>query len=243
MVAQSLRVLFIVFPLPLIIILTLPLRKIQPAMSSDSFMYPLNENKDAFFAPPPPQADAPSPESFDSEEDWSEVDNKVAELDFNWSFDQFDDFYSTYRDSIPVNPTPALTYATDSSYENTLSQYSNDFSPSVYSNPSEFETHSFVNDGVYTIDEFIHSAMLSDYQPSLPTVDTIEAQSDNGIPDLSNFVEMSPGDLPAVQQSAFPAISAQVEPFKPFKCPQCPFCMSEPAGDYNQLTRLASFRT
>jgi hypothetical protein len=211
-------------------------------MSSDSFLYLPSKNKDAqedaFFAPPPPQADAPSPESFDSE-----VDNEVGELDFNWSFDQFDDFYSVYRDSIPVNPTPALTYATDSSYDNASSHYSNDVPPSVYSNPSEFETPSLVNDGVYTMDEFIHSAMFSDYQrnqPSFPAVNTVEAQSDNGTSDPQNFIEMTPGDPPTVQQSAFPMISVQVEPSKPFKCPQCPFCMSEPAGIYNWLTRLAS---
>ena len=235
MVAQSLRVLFIVFPPPLIIILTLTFRKIQPTMSSDSFLYPPSENNDSFFAPPPPQADAPSPESFDSE-----VDNEVGELDFNWSFDQFDDFYSIYRDSIPVNPTPALTSATDSSYDNAASQYSNDFSPSVYSNRSGFEIPSFVNDGVYTIDEFIHSAMISDYQPSFPAVNTVETQTDNGTSDPQKFVEMTPGDPPTVQQSTFPMISEQVEPFKPFKCPQCPFCMSKPAGVYNWLTRLAS---
>jgi hypothetical protein len=56
---------------------------------------PPSASKDAFFAPPP-QAEVPSPESFDTE-----VDNEVGELDFNWSFDQFGDFYSTYRGTIP----------------------------------------------------------------------------------------------------------------------------------------------
>jgi hypothetical protein len=60
-------------------------------MSSDHSSFPSIESKDAFFAPPP-QAD----DSFDTE-----VDNEVGELDFNWSFDQFDDFHSTYRDTIP----------------------------------------------------------------------------------------------------------------------------------------------
>lgn len=216
-------------------------------MSLYSSSYPHSESKDPFFAPPL-QADAPSPESFDSELD-PEVDNEVGELDLNCLFDNFDDSDSTDRtsgatilDNIPDNPTPALTFWTDSSYENASSQYSYDHSPSVFSNLFEIETSFLANDGTYPIDDFIHLDMFSDsdYQQSAPAVDTVETQSDNGTPDLPSFVNMTPSEPSTVQQSASPVISAPVEPFKPFKCPQCPFCMSEPVGIYKWLTRLVA---
>ena len=76
------------------IVLTLALQKIQ-SYDLRSLLVP-KESKDAFFAPPT-QAEVLSPESFETK-----IDNEVGELDdFNWSFDQFDDFYSTYRDTIP----------------------------------------------------------------------------------------------------------------------------------------------
>ena len=208
-------------------------------------------NLDAFFAPAPQTAEAPSPESFDNEVD---NDNEVGEIDLTWSFDHFDDFFSTYRDTIPFNPTPALTYATDSSYENASSQYSHDVSPSVYSSLSEIETcgSESVNDG-YTTDEFIYSTVSSNGPAAFPPVDPVQAQSDYGTSEFPTVVEISPGDPSTVQQDfapePFPVMPAQVEPFKPFKCSQCPFGMSEAQSPLawefilgTWLTHLASLR-
>ena len=201
-------------------------------------------NLDAFFAPAPQTAEAPSPELFDNEVD---NDNEVGEIDLTWSFDHFDDFFSTYRDTIPVNSTPALTYATDSSYENASSQYSYGLPPSVYSTLSEVETCSSVNDG--STDEFTYSAVSSNGPPAFPPADPVQAQSDYGTSEFPNFIEISPGDSSTMQQDLvselpepFPVLPAQVEPFRPFKCPHCPFGMSDHMEIYNLLTRLVSLR-
>ena len=132
---------------------------------SDVFQYLLNESPDAknadlfSFGPPPQPPDAPSPELFDQD-----VDQDVAELDLNLSFD---DFLSTVCDNVPAASTlPALTYSTDSCYEiaSSLDFYIN--APSVPLMPSEIETVTCgsVNDGSYTTHGSIYSpaAVLSD---------------------------------------------------------------------------------
>ena len=237
---------------------SLSLLDLEHTTTMSSYSYPSGESSkestdsDPFFAPKPQTADAPSPESFDDE-----VDNEVGEIDLTWSFDHFDDFFSTYRDTIPVNPTPALTYATEwseSSYETASSQYSHDASPSVYSTLSEIETCSSVNDG-YTTDEFIYSesTVSSNGPAAFPPVDPVQAQSDYGTSEFPTVVEISPGDPSTVQQDfapePFPVMPAQVEPFKPFKCSQCPFGMSEAQSPLawefilgTWLTHLASLR-
>jgi hypothetical protein len=206
----------------------------QPAMSqSDLLLNPPSENTDAkigadlpFFAPPPQCADAPSPESFDKD-----VDKEVGGLEFNWDLDQFEDFYSTYRNTIPAAFTPSAwtfnTYSTDTGYEFTSSQYSYGITPSAseYSSiPSDIETHGSVIDGIYITRD-------SSSLPALPG----DAKSDYGT--YPNFVGISPSDLSSVQQSAtcgvlpvhvVPVLEAQTASFKPFKCLHCPFGMSEP---------------
>jgi hypothetical protein len=139
---------------------------------SDLFPYFPSESADAFFAPPPQTADAPSPESFDQE-----VDKEVGEFDLNWSFDQLDNFFFTYRDTIPVISPPALTYSTDSGYEVASSQYSDNIARS--SNASEIGTRGSENDRPYTTDNFIFSAAFFDGMLSFPPFSTV-AQSDCG---------------------------------------------------------------
>ncbi|KAF8465222.1 hypothetical protein DFH94DRAFT_359017 [Russula ochroleuca] len=194
---------------------------------SDFFQYFPSESPDAglpFFAPPPPPADAPSPESFDRE-----VDEEVTELD-PWTFDQFDDFLSTFHNNVSaVSASPSLIYSTDSTYGIDSSQYSYDLTPSVYSSPSDIESGSSVNNGLYTMNDAIYSAVFSDGPlPFLP-VNPAEPQSDYG---TSDSVGTSPADLSVMQQSVAPTpLPVNVRPdseaektqAKPFKCPHCPF--------------------
>lgn len=188
---------------------------------SDLFKYLPSESADAgllFFAPPPPPAEAPSPESFDREVD------EVAEQD-PLNFNQFDDFFSTFYNNVSaVFTSPSLTYSTDSNYGIDSSQYSYDAPPSVTSSPSDFESGSSVNNGLYTTHDAIYSAVFSNSPlPFLP-VNPVEARSDY---ETSDFVGISPGDLSVVPTP----LSVNVEPdsvvkttqVKPFKCPQCPF--------------------
>ena len=148
---------------------------------SDVFQYLLNESPDAknadlfSFGPPPQPPDAPSPELFDQD-----VDQDVAELDLNLSFD---DFLSTVCDNVPAASTlPALTYSTDSCYEiaSSLDFYIN--APSVPLMPSEIETVTCgsVNDGSYTTHGSIYSpaAVLSDGLLPFPPANPVMAQSD-----------------------------------------------------------------
>jgi hypothetical protein len=124
------------------------------SFESDLFGYFPSESTDAFFAPPPQPLDAPSPEVFDKD-----VDKEVWELDLNWSFEPFDDFLSTFCNTVNPTPPASLTYSTESGYES--SQYSDNISPlnspSVYSTGSEDVARVSENDGSYTMDNSIFS--------------------------------------------------------------------------------------
>jgi hypothetical protein len=202
-----------------------PSSKGTDAMKADIFFAP-----DAFFAPDPQLADAPSPETFDLEVD---NDKEFGEFDLELSFKQFDDFFATFHDTIPVAPTPsAVTHSTESAYEVSSSQYSCDLTPSEYSIPSEIESCSSVNDGLYSTHASVYSAAFSDSLPSIPPP--------------------SPAKTVALQESASVALSATVHvvpyeahrPVKPFKCHLCPHCESEASQEfYYSLTLLASFRS
>ena len=158
---------------------------------SDLFQYFPNENPDAkyedlfqaFFAPPPQPADAPSPESFDQD-----VGQDVAELDLDWSLD---DFLSTVCDNVPAASTlPTLTYATDtgSSYEIASSKDFDDNVPSVLLFPSETKTCGSVIDGPYTTYDTICPAVLSGGLPLFPSANPVKAQSDYGATCISTSI-------------------------------------------------------
>lgn len=176
-----------------------PLSKGTDAMKADLFFAP-----DPFFAPAPQLADAPSPDTFDLE-----VDNnkEVEDFDLELSFKQIDDVFATFRDTIPVAPTPTLV--TDSTEAS--SQYSCDFTPSDYSILSEIESRGSVNDGPYSTHASVYSAAFSNSLLPIPPP--------------------SPAKAVPVQESASVAFSAAVHvvpdeaygPVKPFKCPLCPF--------------------
>jgi hypothetical protein len=179
----------------------------------DFIQYPSSKGTDAmeadlFFAPDPQPAYAPSSESFDQEVD---NDKEFEELDLEFSFKQFDDFFANLRDTIPVVPTPSdMTHLTESVYS---SQYSYD--PTDYSIPSETEYRGSLNDGFYGTHAPVYSAAFSNSPPPIPPP--------------------SPAKAVAVQESATVSVSAAVHmvpdeahgPVKPFKCLQCPFCESE----------------
>jgi hypothetical protein len=181
----------------------------QPSMSfeQDFIPYPSSQGTDAmgpdlFFAPDPQLAFAPSPESFDRE-----VDNE--EFDLELSLKEFDDFFATFGDTIPVVPTPSVV--TDSTESVYTSQYSCDLTPSDYSIPSEIESRGSVYDGLYSTHASVYSAAFSDPLPSIPPLSP-----------AANAVGM--------QESAFPAHVAPGEAdevVKPFKCHLCSFCESD----------------
>ena len=200
-------------------------------MSSYSYSYPPGESSDEFFAPLE-TADAPSPESFDSEVD--KDSERFESLNF-------DDLITTYPDTV-LPSTPVLTFSTtDSGFENAASQYSNDFLPSV--NPPEIEIHGPTNDGIYNTEESLHSAMFSNGLLSFPPAEPVKAQCDNEASNLPNFIEISSGDLPTVQPLVpvpLPMKPAKVKPFKPFKCPHCPLGMLESVKIHNWLMRPAT---
>jgi hypothetical protein len=172
---------------------------VQPFMSfeQDLIPYPSSSGKNArepdlFFAPDPQLAFAPSPESFDRE-----VDNE--EFDLELSFKEFDDFFATFGDTIPVAPTPsAVTDLTDSAE----SVYS-----SQYSIPSEIESRGSVYDGLYSTHASVYSAAFSDPLPSIP-------------PPSPAAVQESASPVHVIPDEAH-------GPVKPFKCPLCPFCESD----------------
>lgn len=195
---------------------------------ADFFQYFPCESADEehpFFAPPPPPADAPSPESFDRE-----VDEEAAKLD-SWNFDQFDDFLINFQNNVSaISASPSVTYSTDSTFGIDTSLYSYDPSPSVYSSPSDIESGSSVSNGLYTMHNPIYSAVFSDGPLPFIPMNPVEAQSDYGTSDL-----VTPGDIPVIQQRVVPApLSVSMRPdseakttqAKPFKCPQCPFGMA-----------------
>jgi hypothetical protein len=218
------------------------------SLESDLIQHPSTESSDAlrpelFFAPPPQHTDAPPPELFDQE---------VAVLDLDLPFEQFEDFFTTFHNSIPaVDSTPsALTYSTDSVHEVTSSQYSSDFTQSDYPIPSEIESYFSLNNGngLYgTAHDSIHSADFSNGPPSIPPLHPAEPKFDFGTSDLSpNFVgsppEIPPEDLFTVMQPrptsvvptplpvhVTPDSEAQIAPApdRPYKCPLCPRCKAE----------------
>ena len=128
------------------------------SLEPDFIPYPSSQGTDTmgpdlFFAPDPQLAFAPSPESFDRE-----VDNE--EFDLELSFKEFDDFFATFRDAIPVAPTPSAEKdSTDSVY---TSQYSYDLTPSDYSISSEIESRGSVYDGLHSTHGSVYSATFSD---------------------------------------------------------------------------------
>jgi len=186
------------------------------SLEPDFIQYPSSKGADAikadfFFAPDPQLAVGPSPETFDQEVD---NDQEVEEFDLELSFKQFDDFFATFHDTIPVVPTPSVvTHSTESAYE-VSSQYSCDLTLSDYSIPSEIESRGSVNDGLYSTHASVYTAAFSD--SLLPTPPS------------------SPAKAVAVQESTV-AHSAAVHvvpdeahrPVKRFKCPFCPLCESE----------------
>jgi hypothetical protein len=188
---------------------------------------------DSFFAPDPQLADAPSPETFDLEVD---NDKEFGEFDLELSFKHFDDFFATFRDTIPVAPTPsAVTHSTESAYEVSSSQYSCDITPSEYSIPSEIESCSSVNDGLYSTHASVYSAAFSNSLPSIPPPSPAKAV----VVQESTSVALS-GLSAAVHMVPYEAH----RPVKPFKCHLCPHCESEASqGFYHWLTLLASFRS
>ena len=171
---------------------------------------------DLFFAPDPQLAVAPSPDTFFDQE--VDNDKEVEEFDLELNFKEFDDFFATICDTIPVVPTPSVVnHSTESAYEVSSSQYSCDFTLSEYSIPSEIESRDSVNDGLYSTHASVYSAAFSNSAQSIPP--------------------RSPAKAVAVQESTV-ALSAAVRvvpgeareahgPVKPFKCPLCPFCESE----------------
>lgn len=184
---------------------------------------------DLFFAPPPQYADAPPPELFDQE---------VARLDLDLPFEQFEDFFTTFNDTIPVIYTPsALTYSTDSVREVTSSQsqYSSDFTQSDYPIASEIESYF----GLYgTPDsDSIHSADFSNGPPSIHPLQAAEpnAQFDFGISpeDLSTAVQppstsVVPALLPVhVTPDSEAPIAPAPDSDRPYKCPLCSHCKAE----------------
>ena len=170
---------------------------------SDVFQYFANESPDTknadlySFGPPPQPPDAPSPELFDQD-----VDQDVAELDLNWSFD---DFLSTVCDNVPAASTlPALTYSTDSGYEiaSSLDFYIN--APSILLIPPEIVTCGSVNDGSHTTHDSIYSpaAELSDGPLLFPPTDPVTALSDYGTSYVSTSIPVHVPESEVVQVKA-----------------------------------------
>jgi NAD-dependent dihydropyrimidine dehydrogenase PreA subunit len=185
----------------------------------DLIQYPSSKGADAmkadlFFAPDPQLAVAPPPEIFDQEVD---NDKEVEEFDLELSFKEFDDFFATVCDTIPVVPTPSVvTHSTESAYE-VSSQYSSDFTLSEYSIPSEIESRDSVNDGLYSTHASVYSSALSDFTQSIPAPSPAKAVAvQESTVALSAAVHVVPGEARKAHG-----------PVKPFKCPHCRFCESE----------------
>lgn len=202
----------------------------ESTMSADSL------GPGLFFAPAPQHTDAPPPELFDKE------------VDLDPAFKTIDEFITTFRDSnrtipdsIPFISTPLpLTDSTIAVYGET---HSSDVTKSDYLNPFEVESYSSLKDELYGTNGSIHSAVVSNGQPSIPPLRPAEGQFDFGTSDLSpNLVGISPEDLSTSMQPTptsavptplpvhvTPATEAQMAPVpdRPFKCPHPPHCKAE----------------
>ena len=175
----------------------------------------------------------------------------IGEIELDWSFQQFHDNFSNFRDTLPVITTPSsLTYSTESESEPALSQYSYGFvsSSSEYSIPSEIAIRGQAEHGIHAIHDAICSDVVSNDPssfgplPPFPPSHPIEAHSDYGISDpYRPFFDISPEELPlALQQSTTNATAAlhsttsvqdgqtRVPPVKPYRCTLCSYGKADP---------------
>lgn len=159
----------------------------------DTIQYPFTESTDAprpglFFAPIP-QPDAPSPELFDQE---------IAELNLDSSFEPINEFFTTFRDSIPpVISTPLdSTYSTGAVYGATSSHSSPSFTQLGHSILSELESYYLLDNELYGTCDSIHPTVFSNSPPSIPPLRPTETQFNFGTSDLSlNLVGISPATV------------------------------------------------
>jgi hypothetical protein len=171
----------------------------------------------------------------------------IGEIELDWSFQQFQDNLSNFRDTLPVITTPSsLTYSTETDSEFAPSQGSYGFAPSHYSIPSEIATRGSAEHGVYGAfcsDVAYDGSLSFGPLPPSPPLDPAEAYIDYGTSDPSrSFFNVSPEEPSlAMQQSTtivapapqsvrvMPDSQTQVKPAKPFRCPhwQCSFGTSD----------------
>ena len=175
-------------------------------MSFESYLrYPFTECTDAlgtelFFAPPPQDPDAPSPESFDQE---------LAGLNLDFPFEQFN-FLPAFHDPIPdISTPPALTYSTDSATSHySTSHYSSDFTE-------------------YSISS-IQPLHLAEAQFNFGTSDlsNVGISPENLSIQPPTTQSVVPTPLPV---HVTPEAEAQMAPAsdRPYKCPHCSHCKAE----------------
>ncbi len=180
---------------------------------------------DAFFAPPPQVADAPSPESFDRQIDNVERFDEFLFRDL--SFEQVDAMSPNVGDADRTVPTPHESWSTSSNYS------------FDHSNPSEFETHGSVDSYRDSMQASISSPESSNHSQYISSLNPAEAHGtvDRGPNFLArgcSTATQQPGSVTCVDPAALSvhmisdSTADMMAPSgKPFKCPVCPFCKSE----------------
>lgn len=204
-----------------------------------------------FFAPLP-QADAPPPESFDSE---------FAELEFEGPIQlpvHPEDPFSTFRGNTPVFTSPSVfTHSTESGYDLATSEYSYGYPASNYSMPLDIAFHhvrvssEYGGGGVDTLHDPLYQPAFNDLpsfgalpptpSPS-PPLRMAKAQSDYGPPQSrQSHFGIAPDNLSLPrQQPSTPTVPASDK--QPHtganKAHQCSNCGRAFARAFNLKTHM-----
>lgn len=208
-----------------------------------------------FFAPLP-QADAPPPESFDSE---------FAELEFEGPIQlpvHPEDPFSTFRGNTPVFTSPSVfTHSTESGYDLAASEYSyGGYPASNYSMPLDIAFHnvrvSSEYGGVNTLHDPLYQPAFNDLpsfgalpptpSPS-PPIRMAKAQSDYGPPQSrQSHFGIAPDNLSLPRQqpstptvpAVLPVHASDKQTHTGSKAHQCPNCGRAFARAFNLKTHM-----
>jgi hypothetical protein len=178
----------------------------------------------------------------------------VGDIEFDRPFQQFQDNFSYFPDTLPVITTASSSltyYSTESEFA--PSQYSYGVAPSEDLIPSEIATRSPAEHGAYAIPGAVCSDVVYNDPlsfgplPHPPPLHPTEAYTDYGTSDPSpSFFDISPEEPPlTIQQPTtivapappsvrvMPDSQTQVTPAKPFRCPhwQCSYGTSDSYRD------------
>ncbi len=214
-------------------------------MSTEDCLWSLLDESaktDLPFFPPLPQADAPPPESFDTE---------FEGLEFEGLVQLPEDPFSSFRGNTPVFTSPSVfTHSTESAYDLAASEYSYGYSQSNYSMPldiafqnvrvsSEYSGVDPLQNPTYT-SQFTDLSSFGPLPPTpspSPPLRMAKAQSDYGpsksrqthfgvSPDILSLTRQQPHTptVPSVLPVQMSDKQSHAGPGRAHQCPNCGRC-------------------